>query len=339
MNENKVRRDAFQGISWTALTKILHQLFNFIFLVFLARILGPEEFGMLSMIIVFTGVADLIKDFGLSSAIIHRIDLKDTHLNTAFWFNIFVSIVLTFSYILFAPYIASFYNEPKLKQYIYAFSSIFIISSLNIVQNSLIIKNLNFKKLFLIDSTCVFLSGTIAVCLAYNAFGTWSLIIQIISFYFFNVILMWLSSNWKPKFQFSLNSLRELFNYSSGLFGYQMLNYFSRHIDQLLIGKYLTSANLGIYSRTYQLMLLPINTFNVIVTRVMFPILSREQNNLQRFAAIYLKSVKITSMIMFPISIAIYLFSEDIVYTVFGIKWIKMVPLLRIFFFIVCFNQ
>lgn len=328
-----VEKSVITSIGWSALNKIIRQLSQFAFLVVLARLLSPSEFGALTMVVVFTGLAELLKSLGLGGAIIHRQDISDIHLNTAFWANVMVGSLLFFVFIGIAGIISKFYGYPELKGYMYAVALIFLINSLNVVQESLLMKHLKFKKIFFIDIFSLFPAGFLAIVAAYYGLGTWSLIIQTFVFIIISVTCMWISSDWHPKFQFSWRVFKELWSFGGGLMGYQIVNYGTRNSDNLIIGKVLGSDSLGIYSRTYQLMLLPINLLNLVVTRVMFPVLVKFQNDRVRFREIYLQSTSLIALVIFPLAFIILLFPNEIVMLIYGAKWMAMAPILQIFAF------
>jgi len=328
-----------KSIGWSALNKILRQLFQFAFLIVLARLLSPSEFGALTMVVVFTGLAELIKSLGFGGAIIHKQDVSNLHLNTAFWANVFMGFILFSFFVGISKLVADFYGYKELQYYMYGVASIFLINSLNVVQESLLMKNLEFKRLFFIDIFSLIPAGIIAVVAAYYGLGTWSLIIQNSVFIVLSVSAMWVTSNWRPKFQFSWSVFKELWAYGGGLMGYQMVNYGTRHTDQLIIGKTLGTDALGIYSRTFHLMLLPINILNLVVTRVMFPVLVKFQNDKEKFREIYLQSTALIALVIFPIAFSILLFPNEIVMLIYGSKWTDMAPILQIFAFYTIFQS
>jgi PST family polysaccharide transporter len=328
-----------KSIGWSALNKILRQLFQFAFLVVLARLLNPSEFGALTMVVVFTGLAELIKSLGFGGAIIHKQNVSDLHLNTAFWANVLMGFILFFAFVAVSKLIADFYGYKELQFYMYGVASIFLINSLNVVQESLLMKNLEFKRLFFIDIFSLIPAGIVAVLAAYSGLGTWSLIIQNAVFIVLSVFAMWFTSSWRPKFQFRWSVFKELWSYGGGLMGYQIVNYGTRNSDNLIIGKTLGSDLLGIYSRTFHLMLLPINILNLVVTRVMFPVLVKFQNDKEKFREIYLQSTALIALVIFPIAFSILLFPYEIVMLIYGSKWIAMAPILQIFAFYTIFQS
>jgi len=326
---SSVEKSAASSIGWNAINKIARQAFQFIFLVILARLLTPSEFGMFSMVLIFTGFADLIKNLGLGAAIIHNQRIETIHLNTAFWTNILMGLTLFILFVLLAPLFSWIYNAPEIKVYFYGLAGVFLLNSLNVVQEALLIKNLKFKRLFILDMASLIPAGIISIIAAYHKMGVWSLVLQNISFITISVSLMWISTKWKPAFQFSRKKFKELWTFSGGLLGYQTVNYFARRGDQFIIGKFIGSEALGIYSRAYHLMLMPITMLDIIISKAMFPILSTLQNDNDRFKQAYLKSVSLIMMFILPIGTVLFVFPRQIILLIYGSNWLEMTFLLR----------
>ena len=282
------------------------------------------------MILVFSGFAQLFGEFGLGSAVVQKIDIQPHQLNSVFWLNIVIGFLLTLIFIVFSPLIANFYNEPSLKLYIPVFSSIFLINSLSIVQNSLLQKKMDFKKIAIIEINATAWSGLIAIIMAFKGFGTWSLITQYLISSFVSVILVWRVSDWRPNLSFSFTGLKGLINYGSNLLGFNVFNYGSRNVDNFLVGKFIGKSALGIYTRAYNLMLLPISQISSVISRVLFPAMCEIQNDKERTKQIYLKAIRIVGLITFPLMIGLLVSAENFVFGIFGAKWKEMIPIFQI---------
>jgi PST family polysaccharide transporter len=190
---------------------------------------------------------------------------------------------------------------------------------------------MDFKKLALRDVAAVILSGAVGIYMAYNGFGVWSLVYQLLSFTVFNACLLWLLSSWRPRFEFAMADIRDIFHFSANLTGFEIVNYFSRNIDQLLIGKFLGSQVLGYYSIAYKIMLLPLQNISWVAGRVMFPAFSRIQDDLEKVRKTYMKMAKAISLATFPIMLGLFAMAPEMVHVVLGLKWEPVVILLRIF--------
>ena len=249
---------------------------QFIITVILARLLSPGDFGLLGMTTVFTGFVAIFNNMGISGALIQKQDADERHLSSAFWLNIAVGIVLTFLMIAASPLIASFYNKPQLEPIIMVMSLNYFLASFTIVQQTILAKNMDFKRLAARDIISVIAGGLVGITLAFCGFGVWSLVYQSITFTLINVILLWTVSPWRPKFIFSKKAIMDIFKFSVNLTGFNIVNYFGRNVDYLLIGKFLGAEALGFYSLAYKLMMVPLQNISWAISRVMFPALFRE---------------------------------------------------------------
>lgn len=330
---DNLRSLTLSSLSWSGFSQIIRQILRFSISVVLARILTPQEFGLIGMIVVFTGFADLFNDMGLTAALVQKIDLEERHLNCVFWVNIATGILLTAIVAAAAPLIASFYNKPVLRLITIVIAFNFSIGSLKMVQSALFHKKMQFKRLAHIEIVSVFISGIATISLALAGFGVWSLVFQSLLMTLISVCMMWYLSDWRPSFSWNPVALKELLSFSLNLLGFRFFNYWIRNFDNLLIGKFVGSLALGIYSRAYGLMLLPVSQISNVVTRVMFPVLSKIQNDTERVKRIYLRSTRIIALVTFPLMVGLFVVARPFILTVYGDKWVEVIPILQIFCF------
>jgi PST family polysaccharide transporter len=330
---NDLKKNTISGIKWTTLSKILRQIVQFIVIIVLSRILNPSDFGLISMLIVFTGFANILQNFGLASAIIQKKDVTQSQLSTIFWLNVIIGLILTTSFILLSKPIADFYNEPQLYSITIFLAFNFLITAFTTVQEALIRKRMDFNKLFAVEIIAVSLAGVLSILAAYNDYGVWSLVIQNIIIHLSSAIILWFIAEWRPSLTIQIKSTLPLLKYGANLAGFNIINYFSRNTDNLVIGKYLNASALGIYSRAYQLMLLPVSEVNQILTKVMFPVFSSIQEDTDRIKSIYLKATRMIAFVTFPLMLTISILAEPLVVTLYGIKWKDVATILSIFSF------
>jgi PST family polysaccharide transporter len=327
---SKFRKQTLNGIQWSLITKLGRQFILFIVGVILARLLSPNEFGLIAQILVITGFAVLFSELGFGAALIQKQDFEQEQVSSVFWVNIIAGVALTIIFILVAPYIAQFYNEPLLTPLTMFISITFAIGSLSIIQSTILTKELNFRKLAYVEIPASIVSGVVAIILAYNGFGVWSLAVQTVLFSLFNTIILWIVSSWRPSFTLSFKSIKELLGFSTNLLGTQSLNYWVRNIDNLLIGRYLGPNSLGVYSRAYSLMLFPLTNISNVIARVMFPSFSIIQEDKERVKNIFLKITRSIALITFPLMLGLIVTAAPFVITVFGSQWIEMIPVLQV---------
>ena len=325
-----LKQQTITSIGWSTVGSLGKQSIQFVISVILARLLLPEDFGLLGMVVVFTGFATLFNDLGFGAALIQKKTLEEQHLSSVFWLNLGVGFFLTLLFMALAPLIASFYKEPQIVPLTRIVSIIFFVGAFGIVQKNLFSRKMQFKVLAAIDLLAVSIAGIIAIALAFAGYGVWSLIAQLVSFTILSVLLLWLRSNWHPRFIIKRRALKELWPFSSNLLGAQLLNYGVRNVDYLLIGRYVGSAGLGIYTRAYTTMLLPINQVTAVVGRVMFPALSRIQDDISKVKQVYLHANRMIALVTIPLMLGLLVVARPFVLTLYGPKWAAVIPVLQI---------
>jgi PST family polysaccharide transporter len=317
------------GLKWNLLDKLVSQGAGFVINIILARLLLPEDFGLLGMVTVIIGFATVFKNFGLGSALIQKKNLTSEDLTSVFWFNMLVGIALTFIIYFSAPLIAAYYELPAVEPIAKLLSVTYFIGSLNIVQLSLLRKRMDFRKIFIVNASATLVSGITAIVLALNGWGVWSLVWKMIIFSIATNLVLWLGSKWRPGLNWSKDSLKEIMGFSLPLLGTQSLNYWVRNADNLLIGKYLGGSALGFYNQSYRIMLIPVRQITGVVSSVLFPSLAQIQDDKERIKAIYLKVTRLLSFITFPLMFGLCALAEPFVQIVLGENWMPMVPVLR----------
>jgi PST family polysaccharide transporter len=325
-----LRDKTLKGLVWSIIAQFTKQSLRFVISVILARLLAPKDFGLVGMIIVFTGFAGLFSELGFGAALIQRKEIEERHLSSIFWLNIVSGLILTGIVLAVAPFIATFYNEPRLKLLTMLISVNFFIGSLNTVQTAILNRSMDFRKLAIIETITMIIAGSSAITLAFMGFGVWSLAWQILISTTVGVIIMWQVSDWKPKLSFDKNAVKELIGFSSNLLGFNVFNYWVRNSDNLLIGKFIGSAGLGIYARAYGIMFMPLSQISATVGQVMFPSLSKIQKDKVRVKEIYLRAISVIALVTFPMMMGLLVVADSFVIALFGPKWIEVIPILQI---------
>ena len=325
-----LRQRTVSGIGWTTIGSIGKQGVQFVISVVLARLLTPEDFGLLGMVLVFTGLALLINDLGFGAAIIQKKEIEEQHLSSVFWLNVVIGLLLAIIMILAAPWIASFYNEPQLEPVVRVMAIIFFVGAFGIVPKNIFSRQMQFRVLTIIDIVAVLIAGLVAIVMALSGFGVWSLVGQSMGFTLISVCLLWIFSKWRPLFKMQKWAIKELWPFSSNLLGSQLLNYGVRNVDYLLIGRFLGSDNLGVYTRAYTTMLLPISQVTTILGRVMFPALSRIQTNIPKVKEVYLYANRIIALLTMPLMLGLLVVARPFVLTLYGPKWEAVIPVLQV---------
>jgi O-antigen/teichoic acid export membrane protein len=325
-----LRQRTVTGILWSAGTRVGAQFLNFAVTVVLVRLLSPADFGLVATIAIFTGFASIFVDFGLAAALIQRPTLTERHRSSAFWMNLAAGVAIAAVVASLAPLLARFFDEPRLVKLTLVLSLNFVIGSSGIVQSALLYRSMNFRRLGAIDIVSALIGGAAAATAALAGLGVWSLIIQGITTISVRVTLLWTASDWRPRRIIDRAAVRDLWRFSSNLGGFTAVNYWSRNADNFLIGKFVGAAGLGIYGRAYNLMLMPIDQISSVTSRVMFPALSRIQDDRPRVKRTYLRAISIIGLLSFPVLCGLFVVAKPFILTLYGAKWAGVVPVLQL---------
>lgn len=325
-----LRSKTEKGIKWSGIDQIFRLFISIGISAFLARFISPSDFGLFAMINIVVGFLSIFKDFGLGNAIIYKTDITDEEINNIFWVNNGIAFLLGIVLFFASPVIADFYKEVKLIKLTQAMAVFFMLGSLSSIPDALVRKNIDFKMLFTRNITNLIISGVIAMVCAYMGLGVWALIIQLYISLIAGVYLNYKMISWRPKWQKpDWHILKPFLSYSLPLLGENTINYWVRNIDNLLIGKWQGEQMLGYYSRSYNLMLLPVRQISGAVMRVVFPAFSIIKDNKNKVWENYKKLLNITAFITFPLMALMYLLGDEIIYTVYGSKWSASVPIFK----------
>jgi O-antigen/teichoic acid export membrane protein len=324
----KVR--AIRGVFWSALDSWGSRVLSFIIFFILVRLLGPKTLGLVALASVFQSFMQVFLDQGLSQAIVQRDDLKDEHLDTAFWTNILTAIFLTIVSILASDWVATLFEEPSISLIIKYLSIAFILTSLCSVQQAILIRALRFKSLALRSLIATIFSGVVGVLMAVWGYGVWSLVAQQLSYNLGQVITLWNVSTWRPKLRFSSQHFHELFSFGINILGIRALHFINRRSDDILIGYYLGPVALGYYSVAYKFLLVMIELLSGVVEKVSMPTFSKLQNNIPKLRNAFYQVTWSTSVLTFPCFVAMSILAPNIVLVFFGDKWTQSIPVMQI---------
>lgn len=318
------------GLSWTLASRIFTQGFQFAFGLALARLLTPSDFGAIGMLFVITGFALAFSDAGLGSALIYDQAATDAHFSTVFWLQLAAGAVLTAMFFVAASHIGAFFEIPILEPISRFIAFTFVIQALGQTHSAMLSKQLRFRQLAIVNIISTLASGAVASALAWYGYGVWALAWQGLLAPTITTALLWLESKWRPRFIFDSRAAVDLGRYGLYLLGHTSINYWLRNGDKLLIGKLVGAYDLGIYTRAYTLMLLPLNNIGAVLGQVMFPALSQLQNDLPRFKRSYLSALQAIALVMFPLMIGVSALCEPLVIFLLGPQWKEVTPILQI---------
>jgi len=326
-----LKRAATRGVAWTGLESVLRQIIQIIGQLALARMLAPSDFGILGMALVFQGVAQLLADFGIGAAIVQRPAIDRLTLSSAFWANLAVACTLTALLSVGAPYIGGFYGSAEVVPVLQVLALTLLLGGLRTLPRSLLFREMAFDVLARTGIAASLIATVVAISMAAAGFGLWSLVAQPVVGNVVELILLMTAQRWRPHFEFRWAAIRELVRFSYGVLGTSLLNYASRNADNLLIGRFLGSGPLGYYALAYQIMLYPLAQVSAVIVKVLFPTLSRLQDDPARARSAFLTAVSAIALVTFPMMMGLLAVSHDFIVVVFGAKWLPMESVLQIF--------
>lgn len=325
-SSKSLKDKTISGMIWSFVERFGFLFIQFISNIILARLLTPADFGLIGMMMVFIAISTVLIEGGLGSALIQKINPTKEDYSTIFFTNIIIAIFLYFVLFFTAPNIASFYHQPKLAELLKIIGLILIIDSFSIVQNNILIKNINFKKIAKIKISSAFFSSSIAILCAYNGFGVWSLVIQYLLNSTIRSFLLWITSSFFPMRIFSKYSFKELFGFGSKLLLASLLSEIYRNFQALIIGRSFTPKDLGFYTQANQLQQIPVVSLAVVVNQVTFPVFSELQYNQTALLVGLRKSLKSLVYINFPLMVILVVIAKPLFLLLFTDKWLPSVP-------------
>lgn len=304
---------------------------QFIIQIILARLLLPEQFGTIAIVMVFIHVAQVFVQSGFGTALIQKKNVDEEDFSSIFYLSLTIAVFLYSIIFLIAPAIAEFYSMPILIPVLRVLSLILFSGAFNSIQYSYVSRNLQFKKLFKSSLGAMLISGIFGVAAAYNGLGIWALVIQQLTNQISISIIMWFTIEWRPKLVFSITKVKDLFSFGWKLLASSLLNVFYLEIRTLFIGRLYSSSALGFYNRGEQFPKLIVNNINGSIDAVMLPTLSALQDNKKRAKEMMRRSIVTSSFLIFPMMIGMAVVAEPLVIIVLTEKWIPAVPFLQMF--------
>ena len=328
-----IRNKTVRGVGWSFADNILSQGITFLVGLVLARLLTPQEYGLIGVITIFIAVFNSITDSGFSSALIRKKDAREVDFNTVFLSNLVISFLLFITLFLAAPAIASFFGQPQLVPLTRVMAVIVIINAFAIIQRTLLVKRVDFKTQTKISLIASAVSGATGVVMALNGLGVWSLVGQQVSRQLMNSLFLWVWAKWYPSLQFSMKSFKELFGFGWKLLASGLIDTVWREMYQVIIGKFYSTATLGQYTRAQQFSNLFSMNLTTVVQRVSYPVLSEIQDEKERLKLVYQKIIKVTMLAAFCCMFGLAAIAEPMIVALIGDQWLPAVPLLQILCF------
>ncbi|MDM0524866.1 lipopolysaccharide biosynthesis protein [Clostridium perfringens] len=327
---DSLKSKSLSGIFWTFSETVLNQGIQFLIQIFLARLLLPEEFGLIGMITVFIAVSNSIIDSGFTNALIREKNPTQEDYSTVFYFNLLTSVILYIILYILSPQISLFFNQPKLLNILRILAITLIINSFSIIQRTILTKKINFKVQMNINIVSSLVSGIIAVVLAFKGFGVWSLVFRTIIMQTMQSILLCIFNNWKPSLVFSIKSFNKLFSFGWKLLVSGLIDTLYNNLYYLIIGKIYSPVDLGYYTNAQKLRDVAATSISTSVQKVTYPVLSEIQDDKDELINAYRKIIKNSVYITFPIMIGLSSVARPLIMLLFGDNWISSIEYFQI---------
>ena len=322
------------GVGWSFIDNLSSSGITFLVGLVLARLLTPSEYGIMAILTIFIAVSNSIVDSGFSNALIRKTDARRVDYNTVFLFNLLVSGLLYVVLFLAAPAISRFFKEPLLVEVMRVIGWVLVINALAIIPRTLFVKEVNFKTQTKVSLIASISSGVIGIGMALAGLGVWSLVGQQLSRQLLNTLFLWIYCTWRPAWEFSMQSFKELFGFGSKLLLSGLLDTVFKEIYSLVIGRCYTSAQLGQYTRANQFNQIFSSNLTTVIQRVSYPVLSSIQDESERLREAYRKVIKSTMLISFACMLGLAAVARPLILILIGEKWLPAVGFLQI----ICFN-
>lgn len=329
--KNSIKEKTLSNFIWRFLERFFAQIISFVISIVLARILEPEAYGMIAIVMVFTNIFQVFVDCGLGNALIQKKDADDADFSTVFYFNIIWCLVLYAALFICAPWIAGFYEEESLELIVRVLGLTIVVSGVKSVQQAYVSRTLQFRKFFWATLCGTIISAVVGIALALNGYGVWALVAQYLSNLFIDTVVLWITVRWRPKKSFHLTRLKELFSYGWKLLASGMIDTLYENLCQMIIGKVYTAEDLAFYNRGSKFPNVIVSNINSSIDSVLLPVMSREQDDLKKVKNITRRSIKTSTYIMAPLMLGLCAAADSVVRVVLTEKWLQCVPYLRIF--------
>ena len=319
-----------RGASWKLTSQIVVQLGRICFVLVLARLLTPGDFGLVAMSLVITGFVIAFADLGLGAALVQRHTIDEQDRSTVFWTGLGAGMLLTLAGIALSGPLAAFYGEAAVQGLAAALSLSFFVTALGATQRALLVREMNFRTLELATIAGVYVGGIVGVACASAGWGAWSLVVQQLTNVSVSTAVIWLTSPWRPHLNWSSASLRSLGGFGGNVLGTRLTYAAQESALPLIVGRSLGSGSLGIFTIAYTIVLQPLSRLAIPIGEVLFPAFSRLQHDLERLADMWLRGLRVLASFCIPAMAGLVVVAPDLVPLLLGDQWDDAVPVLQI---------
>ena len=321
MSGQGLKDKTVKGVAWSGIDNVAQFGVSFLVSIFLARLLTPDDYGLIGIIAIFTAISTTLVNSGFSTALIRKTDLTDDDYNTTFFVNLIISILLYLIIYFCSPFIASFFGREELTSLTRVSSLGIIANALSIVQQTYLTIILDFRTQTKISIIASVVSGVIGIWMALLGYGVWSLVFQGLSLQVIRSILFWCYSNWHPMFSYSKSSFNGLFGFGWKIMVSNLLDTIWKELNQVVIGRFYNPATLGQYTRADGFAKLFSSNLTNVIQRVTYPVLSSIQSDKQRLVDSYRRIIRLSMFLSVIPMFFLSAISEPLLFCLIGPQW------------------
>jgi len=330
-HEQNIKATVLSSLFWKLMERGGTQGIQFIVQIVLARLLLPEDYGIIALVVIFTSIAGVFIQSGLNTALIQKKDADETDFSSVFYLSLFIACLLYLILYITAPFIATFYEEPHITSVFRVLSITLFFGAFNSIQNAIVARNLQFKKLFVSSTGAILVSGTVGIYMAYTGFGVWALVGQQLINQLLVTVILWFTVKWRPRLLFSYKRVKSLFSFGWKLLVSSLINTIYMDLRSLIIGKMFKAEMLGFYNRGQQFPSVLVSNIDGSIQSVMLPVLSSQQDNRSRVKDMMRRAIVTSSFVICPMMVGLAVTAEPLVKLLLTDKWLPCVPFLQIF--------
>ena len=331
MNEGSSIRDKLAaGLFWSYAERISAQLVSFVVSIILARLLDPEHYGIVAIVMVFISIANVFVSDSFGSALIQKKNADEIDFSTVFYINLMISVLLYFVVFFASPYIAKYYNDNQISPVLRVLSLKLILSAWNSVQNAYVSKNMQFKRFFFATLTGTIVSGIVGIFCAFTGFGVWALVVQYLTNSTIDTLFLHYTCGWHPQKLFARERIKELVSFGGRILIAELIQKIYDNLRTLFIGKAFTTKDLSFYDRGRTFPSLIVDNINTSISKTLFPAMSMVQDNREKLLYMTRKSISVSAYLLSPLLIGLAVCGESVVSLLLTEKWLGCVPFLRI---------
>lgn len=330
MSGEGLQKKVLSGLVWKFGERIGAQLVSLLVRIILARILMPEDFGVVTMIMIFIEIANVFVVSGFGQSLIQKKDADNLDFSSVFYFSVTMSWILYFIIFLGSPVVASFYGKPVLTPILRVLALKLPLAGINSVQQAYVQKHMMFKRFFFSTLIGTLVSAVVGIVMAYHGFGPWALVAQYLCNSAMDTLVLWVTVKWRPDFRFSKSRMKEMFGFGWKMLLSELINTTYKQVRSLVIGKLYSEQDLAYYDQGQKLPNIIVTNINSSIGSVLFPAMTTRQDNKETLKQIVRRSIQVGSYIMWPLMIGFAMVAEPVVSLVFSDKWLPCVPFLQI---------